>query len=117
MPTNLNQLMLSVETSLFKPIRGTGLLTARVAAAVLPFPPSVEVTALEILFFVPAVMPVTGTLNVQPVFASSVPPVKEIELGDVVVNEPPQIAAGPESATVTPAGRVSVKPMSFSAVT
>ena len=103
--------MLSVEICLFKPISGTGLLTNSVAEAVFPFPPSVDVTAEVVLFFVPVVAPVTVTLKVQLLFAASDPPVKEIEIGDVVVSEPPQVEVGPELATVTPEGRVSVKPM------
>ena len=79
--------------------------------AVLPLPPSVDVTAVVVLFFVPAVAPVTVTLNVQLLFAASDPLEKDIVLGAVVDSEPPQVVVGPLAATVRPAGKVSVNPM------
>jgi hypothetical protein len=88
--------------------------TTREAEAVLPLPPSVDVTAVVVLFLVPEVAPVTVTLNVQLLFAASDPPEKDIVLGAVVESEPPQVAVGPLVATVTPAGKVSVNPMPVS---
>lgn len=75
----------------------------------MPFPPSVDVTSLVVLFLVPTVVPVTGRLKVQLVFAARDPAVKEIELGAVVVNEPLQTAVGPLEVMVRPEGKVSVK--------
>jgi hypothetical protein len=91
-------------------------LTTREAVAVFPLPPSVEVTAVVVLFFGPAVVPVTGTPKVQLPFAASDPPVKVIVLGAAVVREPPQITVGPLLATVKPPTRESLKPMPLNAV-
>ena len=91
-------------------------MTTREAVAALPFPPSVEVTAVVVLSIVPAAAPVTATLNVQLVFAASDPPVKEIVLGAVVVKEPPQIGVGALVVTVKPATSVSLKPIPLNAV-
>lgn len=55
-------------------------VTSRVAEAVPPAPPSVDVTAPVVLFFVPDVVAVTLTLRVQDVLAASVAPLKVIEL-------------------------------------
>jgi len=88
--------------------------TTKDPEAVLPLPPSEDVTAVVTLFFVPAVAPVTVTLNVQLLLAASDPPEKDIVLGDVVDSEPPQVAVGPLVATVRPAGKLgaeSVNPM------
>jgi hypothetical protein len=58
----------------------------------------------------PAVVAVTVIpARVQLVPAASVPPVKLIVSGAVVVNDPPQVATGPLVATVNPAGNVSLK--------
>jgi hypothetical protein len=86
-------------------------LTTSDPEAVLPVPPSVDVTAAVVLFFVPAVAPVTVTLKVHLLFAASDPPMKAIVLGAVVDNEPPQVAVGPLVARVRPAGNVSVNPI------
>jgi hypothetical protein len=91
-----------------------GKITARVAKAVPPVPPSIEVTAPVVLFCTPVATLVTFTLNVQdelvdrlaferlivlpPVFAAIVPPLHE-----------PLNPLGVE--TTSPAGSVSVKPM------
>jgi hypothetical protein len=85
--------------------------TTSEAEAVLPLPPSVDVTAVVVLFFVPEVVPVTVTLNVQLLFAASDPPEKDIVLGAVVVSEPLQVAVGPLLATVRPVVKTSVNPM------
>jgi len=93
-----------------------GATTVVVSLAVLPVPPLVEVTAAVVLFFTPAVDPVTVTLNAQLPFAAMEPPLKEITpVAAVVVNVPPHCAAE-ESATVKPAGNVSVKATPDSAV-
>ncbi len=71
----------------------------------------VSVEEMKPLTFVcgPAVVTVTVTGISQDAPAASEPPVKEIVSGAVVVSEPPQTAVGPLVATVTPAGRESVK--------
>ncbi|MCH8342078.1 MAG: hypothetical protein IIA51_11060 [Chloroflexi bacterium] len=56
---------------------------------------------------------VTGITQFAP--PANDPPVKAIVLGDVVERDPPQVAVGPEVATVTPAGNVSEKAMPLSA--
>ena len=100
-----------VDTCLVRSIDAVWSTTTREAEAVFPLPPSVDVTAVVVLFFVPEVVPVTVTLNVQLPFAASDPPEKVIVLGEVVDFEPPQVAVGALVATVTPAGKVSVNPM------
>lgn len=64
-------------------------------------------TVLVVLFFVPAVVPVTVTLNVQELPAAMELPVNEMPSGDVVVSVPPH-CEDDESVTVTPKGKVSV---------
>jgi len=88
------------------PMEG-GAMTVVVSLAVLPVPPFVEVTAPVVLFFTPAVEPVTVTLNVQLPLAAIEPPLNAIVSGAVVVNVPPHWVVE-EAATVKPAGRVSV---------
>src|SRR5262245_50374253 len=94
----------AVDTCLVRSIDAVWSTTTSEADAVLPLPPSVDVTAVVVLFFVPEVVPVTVTLNVQLLFATSDPLAKEIVLGAVDDTEPPQVAVGPLVATVTPAG-------------
>jgi hypothetical protein len=91
-------------------------LTIREAVAGVPAPPSVEVIVLVVLFFVPAVVPVTVTLKVQLLFATRDPPVRAIVLGAVVVSEPPHVTVGPLLAIVKPPTRESLKPMPFNPV-
>src|SRR5215470_1449871 len=88
-------------------------LTVSVAVATLPFPPSIEVTAEVVLFFRPAVVPVTLTWNVHTLFAASVapdsltPPLPAV----AVMVPPPHDPLRPLGvATTRPAGRLSVKP-------
>jgi hypothetical protein len=87
-----------------------GAATAREAEAVLPLPPSVEVT-LTLLLLLPAAVPVTFTLRVQEAPAASVPPERLIdEEAAVAVAVPVQVvvrALGVE--TTRPAGNESVK--------
>ena len=116
-PTYLNQFVLSVEICLFKPMSGWGLLTISVAEAALPFPPSVDVTAEVVLFFVPMVVPVTCTLKVQLLFALSDPPVNVSRLPPVITRLPlPHREFVVPLLVVTPAVKVSVKPMPFNRV-
>ena len=51
-----------------------GPMTVRLADAVPPVPPAVELTVPVVLFFAPAVVPVTFTENVQKLLAAIVPP-------------------------------------------
>src|SRR5689334_20077111 len=104
------------ETCLVRSIEAVWLLTTREAIAVFPFPASLEVIAVVVLFCVPAVVPVTVTGNVQLLFAASDPPVNTIVLDAVVVRDPPHIVVGPLLATVKPATRVSLNPMPLKAV-
>jgi hypothetical protein len=55
-----------------------GATTLIEAEAVPPVPPSVEVTALVVLFCVPAAIPVTLMENVQLAFAAKVAPLRLI---------------------------------------
>src|SRR5689334_1461971 len=85
-----------------------GEATVRLAEAVLPVPPFVEVTFPVVLVYCPETAPVTVTLNWHWLFTAMVAPVNAIPVGEVVVSVPPQTAAD-ELATVSPVGRVSVK--------
>ena len=58
---------------------------------VAPAPLSVELIAPVVLFHTPAVIPVTVTLKLQVPAPASVPPLKLIVLGAVVVSVPPQV--------------------------
>ena len=89
-----------------------GATTVRLAEAVPPVPPSVEVTALVVLFLAPAVVPVTLTVSVheppagRPPLASPTLPAPA-----TAVTVPPHVLANPFGvATTSPAGSVSVKP-------
>lgn len=84
-----------------------GATTVTDALAVFPVPPFVEVTVPVVLFFTPAVAPVTVTLKVQLPLAAIVPPLNAITLGAVTVRVPPHCAEV-ELVTVSPVGKVSV---------
>jgi len=86
-----------------------GASTVSVAVfEVVPVPPFVEETFPVVLFFTPAVAPVTVTLKVQFPPAAIVPPVNAITpVPAVVVNVPPPHCAVEVVATVKPAGSVS----------
>src|SRR4029079_4752564 len=75
----------------------------------LPVPPLVEVTAPVVLTFVPAVAPVTVTLNMHVALGAIDAPVSVIRLFPVIVRVPPQGGVLP-FATVNPAGSMSVNP-------
>ncbi len=98
-----------VDTCFVRSMDAVWLATTVEAEAVLPVPPSVEVTAVVVLFCIPALAPVTVTLNVQLLLAVSDPPENEIVLGAVVDSDPLQVAVGPLLVTVSPEGRVSEK--------
>src|SRR6266550_3212246 len=87
--------------------------TVTLAKAVPPVPPSTEVTAPVVLFFVPAVVPVTFTLKVHDALATSVATVKLMlpDPATAVIVPPPQLPVSPFGVETTrPAGNVSVKP-------
>src|SRR5207249_9142123 len=73
-------------------------------------------TLPEMLFFTPAVAPVTVTGIRQLLLEPIDPPVKLIVFGAVVVSIPPQTDVGPDVGTVIPAGRVSVNATPVSVV-
>lgn len=89
-----------------------GATTLTLAEAVPPVPPSVELTLPVVLFFVPAVVPVTLTENVQEELAAIVPALKLMTFAPAVaVMVPaPQVPVRPLGVEITrPAGSVSVK--------
>ena len=87
------------------------------AEAVLPLPPSVEVTAVVMLFCIPALMPETFTVKLHEALAVSVAPVR-LTVPDpaaAAIVPPPQLPLRPLGvAMVRPAGIVSVKPTPLS---
>jgi hypothetical protein len=87
-----------------------GATTVNVAVAVRPAPPSVEETVPVVLFFVPAVVPVTATVKVQVLPGVAIAPLanETVVAPAVAVNVPPQVfvAAG-VTATCSPAGKAS----------
>src|SRR5437868_13979431 len=85
-----------------------GEATVKLAEAVLPVPPLVEVTLPVVLVYCPEAAPVTVTLNWHWLFTAIVAPVREMPVGAVVVSVPPQTVAE-ALATVSPVGSVSVK--------
>jgi hypothetical protein len=87
-----------------------GATTVRVALAVVPAPPLVELTAPVVLFRLPAVVPVTLTTKVQFELTPSEPPVRlTLPAPWVAVNAPPQVLLAPFGfATTMPLGKVSV---------
>jgi len=90
-----------------------GATTPRLAEAVPPVPPSVEVTRLVVLFCGPAEIPATFTEKLQELLAASVAPVKPRELlpAVAVIVPPPQLPVSPFGVEIaSPAGKVSVKP-------
>src|SRR5277367_5496793 len=88
--------------------------TVTLAEAVLPLPPSTEVTALVVSFCVPVTVPETFTAKLQ-----EAPPVRvaaeRLTLPDpaaAVMTPPPQLPVNPLGvATSKPPGNVSVKPI------
>ena len=103
---------------MFKPINGVRSVTTNVAEAAAPLPPSVEVTTLVVLVFVPEVVPVTLVLKEQlallvremPVIVSRFPPVMTR-----LLPIPHTLLVVPFVA-VSPGGKVSVNPMPLNEV-
>ena len=84
-----------------------GDATVRLALAVFPVPPFVDVTLPVVLFWTPAVVPVTLTDNVQLLLAGTVPPARLTEPA-TAVGVPPQVLVKFGVAAASPAGSVSV---------
>jgi hypothetical protein len=85
----------------------------RLADAAAPFPASVEVTALVVLFCVAVVVPVTLTAKLQEAPPASVAPERLtlLELASAVIVPLPQFPVRPlGDDTVSPDGNASVKP-------
>jgi hypothetical protein len=91
-----------------------GEATVKLAVAVFPVPPLVEVTLPVVLVYCPEAAPVTVTLNWHWLLTAIVAPVSAIPVGAVVVSVPPQTVAV-AFATVSPVGNVSVKATPVSA--
>jgi hypothetical protein len=87
-----------------------GPTTVTLAFAVLPVPPSVDVTC-TLLFIAPAAVPVTFSETVQDAFAASVPPDK-LTVPDPAAAEtapPHELFNAGKAETISPAGKVSEK--------
>lgn len=96
-----------------------GATTVMLADVDVPVPPSVEVTALVVLFSVPAVVPVTFTENVQEPLPASVPPDRLTKpvLWVAVIVPLPQVPVRPFGVEIIrPAGKASLKATPPSAV-
>jgi hypothetical protein len=87
-----------------------GATTVTVALEVLPVPPSVDVT-WTLLFFTPAVVPVTFTVIVHEALTASVPAAKlaDEDPGTAVAVPLQVLVSAVGVAITTPAGRLSVK--------
>lgn len=93
-----------------------GATTVRLAEAVPPVPPCVEVTAEVVLFFTPAVVPVTLTENVHEALAERVEPDRLTVPPPALMVPAPQLPVSPLGVETTrPAGRVSLNPTPVSA--
>jgi hypothetical protein len=95
-----------------------GATTLMLAEAVPPVPPSVEVTFPVVLFFCPAVVPVTFTEKVHELLAARVAPDRLMTPvpAVAVIVPPPQEPVSPLGVEITsPAGKVSLKPIPVSA--
>jgi hypothetical protein len=88
-----------------------GPTTARLAEAVPPVPPSVEVTVPVTLVIAPAAVPFTLTLRVHDPLAGNVPPERLTDVEPAVaVAVPPQVFVNPFGvATTRPPVKASVK--------
>jgi hypothetical protein len=95
------------------------LTTVIWAEAVPPFPASVEVTALVTLFCTPEPEPATFTAKVHEALAARLAPdrLTLFEPAAAVIVPAPQLPVNPLGVdTVSPDGKVSVKPMPFKEV-
>jgi len=94
-----------------------GVATVRLAVAVFPVPPLVELTLPVVLTKFPEAVPVAFTVTVQVLFTAIVPPVSEpLPEPATAVAVPPQVLVNPFGVAMTiPAGKVSVKATPVSA--
>lgn len=94
-----------------------GVATVKLAVAVLPVPPFVELTAPLVLVYWPDAVPVTFTTRVQFVLTAMVPPVREMLVEPATaVAVPPQVFERPFGVeTTSPVGSVSVNATPVSA--
>ena len=85
-------------------------MTVRVSVAVLPGPPSFELTAPDVLVKLPAAVPVTFTTTVQEPLVAMVPPVRLMLLPPAAADAVPlQVLLSPFGvATTRPNGSVSL---------
>lgn len=94
-----------------------GATTLMVTVVVPPDPPSVDVTALLMLVWLPAAVPVTFTFNEQFAPAARVTPESEnVCAPTTAVNVPPQFRLFEPVATARPEDKVSVKPIPLSEI-
>src|SRR5215470_16216438 len=93
-----------------------GATTVMLADALLPVPPFVEVTLPDVLFFTPAVVPVTSTITVQVPLGEMVPPLNVSVVSPAFgAKVPPQEVLAPGvAATCNPEGSASVNPTPLS---
>lgn len=92
---------------------GPAATTTKLADAVPPVPPSIDVTAPVTLFCVPPEVPVTFAAKVHEALGASVAPARLMvpDPAVAVIVPPPQLPVSPFGAETTrPAGNVSVKP-------
>src|SRR5579864_3134068 len=94
-----------------------GVATVKLAEAVLPVPPLVELTAPLVLVYWPDAVPVTFTTRVQFVLTAMLPPVREMLVEPATaVAVPPQVLERPFGVeTTSPVGSVSVNATPVSA--
>src|SRR5579864_8815066 len=94
-----------------------GVATVKLAEAVLPVPPLVELTAPLVLVYWPDAVPVTFTTRVQFVLTAMLPPVREMLVEPATaVAVPPQVLERPFGVeTTNPVGSVSVNATPVSA--
>ena len=91
-----------------------GATTTMLADAIPPFPASADVTAPVVLFFVPALVPVTLTAKLHVALAANVAPIRLRPFAPAVavIAPPPQLPVRPFGvATTKPEGSVSVNPI------
>jgi len=87
-----------------------GLITVMLAEAVLPVPPSVELTLPVTLFCTPSTTPITFTENVQLVLTVAPDRLMVFDPAAAVIVPPPHEPLSPLGvATAKPAGKTSVK--------
>src|SRR5262249_39050686 len=101
----------TVNVVLFALVIAGAWFTLMLAAAVVPVPPLVALTAPLVLFLTPVLVPVTVTWNAQLLFAAMLPPVRLMTpVAAMVVTVPPlpQALGSVPPATPRPLGRVSL---------